>query len=95
MTGVFTPRQISVACALALRAACSPPPETLRTLALSMVSHRTLLRGPGPLGIFDMDPKERAEKRRASHELSQTAIIAAGISMGIVFKNSTGMLEVR
>lgn len=86
---------INPAAARALNFACAAPPAPLRSLALSMVSHQTLLRSPGPLGMFDIDAKCAAKKRQALDELRQIAIIAAGVMLGIVFKNARGELEVR
>lgn len=79
----------------AFRRAFAAPRTPLHTLALSMVSHQTLLRGPGPLGVFDLDVKVAAEKRRDLDTLRQTAVIVADMALGIVFKNAAGKLEVR
>jgi hypothetical protein len=62
----------------------------LRAQALSSVSHRTLLRGPGPLGTWSLNPAIAKHKQHAAYELRQTAIIAAGIVLGVVRKTATG-----
>lgn len=68
---------------------------SLRQLALCMVSHQTLLRSTGPLGRFDLDPKEAQRKTTALNEHRQTAIILSGKALGIVFMNARGQLEAR
>lgn len=82
-------REISTALDRALMRACTMPTR-LRTLALSLVSHRALLRSTGPLGAFDHDPKARDENRRAIHMTLQTAIISSGLMLGIVRRNGNG-----
>lgn len=78
-----------------MRLACAAPREPLRSLSLAMVSHQTLLRSTGSLGMFDLDPKGAAAKQRAGYQLRQTAIITAGLMLGIVFRNAKGEFEVR
>lgn len=80
---------------LLLDGACRRRREPLRSLALSMVSHQTLLRGPGPLGFWCPDRKAMDEQLRLNDAQRQTAIIVSGMALGLVFKNAKGKLEVR
>ena len=73
-----------------LSAVCTAPRQPLRALALSMVSHATLLRPPGPLGMWAPTQAERLARQQANHVQRQTAIIVSGLMLGFVVKTANG-----
>lgn len=82
---------VSMQLRVSLKIACKQPQPSLGALALSMVSHQTLLRAPGPLGLWSPDPAVRNQRAIARQELMQTAIIAAGITLGVVRMTAGGV----
>ncbi|WP_316172103.1 MULTISPECIES: hypothetical protein [unclassified Bradyrhizobium] len=60
---------------------------------LSGTAHTTLLRMP-PLRLWSLQPKIEAENREKDAVLRQTAIIVAGLAIGLVVQRVDGGLEV-
>ncbi|WP_315705014.1 MULTISPECIES: hypothetical protein [unclassified Bradyrhizobium] len=61
---------------------------------LSGTAHTTLLRTP-PLRLWSLNPKIEADNRENDAVLRQTAIIVAGIALGLVIQRAEdGCLEV-
>jgi hypothetical protein len=56
-----------------------------------MVSHATLLRGPGPLGFWSLDQREAQAKTQVNNLQRQNAVIVAGIALGFVVKGPNGL----
>ena len=67
-----------------LQQACALPRQGLRSIAMSQVSHNTLLRGPGPLGTYDPHPAVALERRQQSAKQSQIAIVKSAAGLGII-----------